>query len=156
MAPKTQTGNPLRIRPAIERDLKRISVMGVAFLRNSPAYDYMSFNSDKFYEMLTAMKASGILAVWVALDGDQIAGAVGMITTPNVYNHSELLSDIYFIDVVPEYRKKGLAKRLIATAEDYAKKIGSIAMTVSFNDEAIADRLSGYKKYEYKTIKSLR
>lgn len=116
----------------------------------------MSFNSDKFYEMLTAMKASGILAVWVALDGDQIAGAVGMITTPNVYNHSELLSDIYFIDVVPEYRKKGLAKRLIATAEDYAKKIGSIAMTVSFNDEAIADRLSGYKKYEYKTIKSLR
>ena len=67
-----------------------------------------------------------------------------------------IMADIYFIDVVPKYRKRGLAKEFMKVAEDYAKERGAVAITVSFNQEKIADRIKDYTKYEYKLIKSVR
>lgn len=146
------------IRQANSIDLSKISVMGEAFLKDSISSKFLSFDFKNFHEMLLNMINAGILTVWVA-DENGIVGAAGLIITPNFYNHTELLGDIYFIDVVPEYRKKGIANDLMQTAENYAKEKKCIAITVSFNHEEIADKIISkrdYQKLEYKIIKKLR
>ena len=147
------------IRKATHKDLRRISVMGASFIGDSISSKFITHNSDKFYNTLVTLSNIDVITVWVAVtESDEIMGAVGLLIAPNVYNNSELLADIYFIDVVPKYRKQGLAKDFMKVVEDYAKEKGAVAITVSFNQQEIADRVAknGYMKFEYKIIKSLR
>jgi GNAT superfamily N-acetyltransferase len=133
--------------------------MGGSFVEDSISSKFITHNTDKFHDTLVALSDLDIISVWVAVtESDEIMGAVGVLITPNIYNSSEVLADIYFIDVVPKYRKRGLAKELMRVAEGYARERNAIAITVSFNQEKIADRVvrKGYTKYEYKLIKSLR
>lgn len=147
------------IRQATEQDLRRISVMGSSFIGDSISSEFITHNVDNFHGMLISLSDADILSVWVAVTkSDEIIGAVALLLSPNVYNSDELLADIYFINVVPEYRKQGLAKEFMRVAENYAKKRGAVAVTISFKNKEIADRVAkkGYRMFEYKLIKSVR
>ena len=146
------------IRQAIGQDLRRISVMGGSFIKDSISSDFITHDTDNFHGMLISLSDAGVLTVWVAVTGDKIMGAAALLLSPNVYNSDEILADIYFIDVVPKYRKQGLAKELMSVAEKHAKEKGAVAVTISFKNKDIADRVAkkGYGMFEYKLIKSLR
>jgi len=96
--------------------------------------------------------------VWVAKEEGRIAGAVGLLISPNLYNPMELLGDIYFIDVLPEYQKQGIAGKLMGVVEEFAKLVGIKALTISFKQKEIADRIcesAGFEAFEYKLIKKV-
>jgi GNAT superfamily N-acetyltransferase len=60
--------------------------------------------------------------------------------------------------VLPEYQKQGIAGKLMAVVEEFAKLVGMKALTVSFKQKEIADRIcetQGYMAFEYRLIKKV-
>jgi len=143
---------------ATQKDLEELSVMGEWFINDSISSKFIGFNAQRFYEYLLKLIEADALLVWVAKTDTEIMGAVGLLVTPNVYDHSEILADIYFIDVVPKFRKQGLAKKFMQIAEAYCAENNIKAITISFNSRDIANRVSksaGYTFLEYKLIKEV-
>jgi len=143
---------------ATDKDIEEISYIGKAFLENSIGGSIVSYNQESFLDSLLKLRDLELLNVWIAKDNEKIAGAVGLIISPNIYNQSEILGDIYFIDVLPEYQKQGIAKRFIKTVEAWASQNNVIAITVSFDDKEIIDKLCesmGYILFEYRIIKQI-
>ena len=148
----------IRIKTANHSDLKKISYLGKAFVSRSISSKFISFDQQNFLKALKILIEKQIAYIWVAREGKKIAGAVCLIVTPNIYNKTELLGDIYFIDVLPEYQRLGIAKRLIKTAEVFARERGIIAVTIAFKDKKIADSMynsAGFILFEYRLIKKI-
>jgi len=143
---------------ATDKDLRTISVMGGSFINDSVSSKYICFNADRFYKVLNELTKSGGLKVWVAKEDGLIVGAVGLLITPNVYDYKQMLADIYFIDVIPKFRNKGIASGFMDVCEWYCSKNKITALTVSFKNQKIADNIArkrGYQKIEYKLIKEV-
>ena len=148
----------MQIREATKEDIKVLGVIGKPFIDNSISSRFVSFNGDLFVKFLNTLIESGIAKVWVPKHGNRIVGAICCIFSPNIYNKEELLAEIMFIDVIPEYRKKGIATKLIDVAEEYAKKQGVKSISMVFKHKEIADKIMencGYTMFEYKIIKRL-
>lgn len=149
----------MNIRFANSEDIHKISLHGPAFIDRSISGRYLTCNPIGFEDILNFAIKTGTVVVWVAYEKDKMVGAISLLTAPNLYNPSELMGDIWFIDVLPEYRKRGLGKRLIQTVEQYAKSANILSLTISFKQKEIADRIcegTGYELFEYKVIKRIK
>ena len=146
------------IRESKAEDLYEISFLGKGFIERSISSKFITFDQTNFHRALITYIQNNFAKVWVAVDGEEIAGAICLIYTPNTYNSDELLGDIYFIDVVPKYQKRGLAKDLMRTVEDWAKKHNIVALSMSLNQKEIADKICdsmSYTLFEHKIIKKV-
>ena len=145
------------IKPADNADLMHIAKNIRFYIEKSPAGGIVGHDTDGCYAMLLYLSDHGALYVFVAVE-KTIVGWAGLLVSPNVYAPGETLGDIYFIDVSPEHRREGIAGKLIAAIEQKAKELGLSAITVSFTDKFIAERVAhkmGYKLTEYKLIKKV-
>ncbi len=148
----------IKINIATDNDIEEISYLGRAFLENSSGGNIVSYNQKSFLDSLMKLRDLELLKVWIAKDNENIAGAVGLIISPNIYNQKEILGDIYFIDVLPEYQKQGIAKRFIKIIEKWALENNVIAISVSFDDKEITDKLCksmDYVLFEYRIMKKM-
>ncbi|UCD46057.1 MAG: GNAT family N-acetyltransferase, partial [Candidatus Bathyarchaeota archaeon] len=72
-------------------------------------------------------------------DGGTLAGLIWLARREPFYVFKERLAWIYNLHVVPEFRRQGLAKRLLVNAEEWARQqdLGSIALhVIDFNEQA--------------------
>lgn len=144
------------IREATPDDIYVISFLGSQFVNRSITSKFMSFNQINFHSTLNNYIDNNVLKIWVARDGYKLAGAVGLIYSQNFYNSDETLGDIYFIDVLPEYQKQGLAGKFITTVEQWCSENGVQSLSISFKSKEIAERVSeskGFDMFEYKLMK---
>lgn len=139
-------------------DIAQLGKLGRAFVERSITSQFMSFDEEGFVNSLFRLTHLGIMRVWVAKEQGTIVGAIGLIVSPNPYNPREILGDIYFVDVLPEYQKQGIARELIGVVDKWAIANGLKALTISFKDEALAERMcdkAGFVMFEYKLIKKV-
>ena len=137
-------------------DIAQLGRLGRAFVERSIIAQFMSFDEEGFVNSLFRLIHIGIMRVWVAKEQGTIVGAIGLIVSPNPYNPREILGDIYFVDVLPEYQKQGIAKELIGVVDKWATANGLTALTISFDDEVLAEKMCdrlGFVRFEYKLIK---
>ena len=118
----------------------------------------MSYNEVGFEDCLNQLISMNVANIWVALYKKQIVGAICLLTTPNIYNPIEKVSDILFIDVVPDFQRKGIAREMIKKAENWCKRNNIIAVSMGFKSQEIAQKMSkyGFNMFEYKTMKKIR
>jgi GNAT superfamily N-acetyltransferase len=149
----------MKITLAGTEDLKEIRDNGAAFISASISSRFLSYDGAGFLDILTAMIRAGVAMVWVCRDDEKkLAGAICLILAPNVYNPKENLGDIYFVDVLPEYQKKGVAKMMMLAVEIWAKNNNIVSLSISFKQQAIAERVAdsmGYSMFEFKLMKRL-
>jgi GNAT superfamily N-acetyltransferase len=146
------------ITEATPYDILQLGKLGKAFIDRSVSGKFITFDEEGFVNGLFRLLSIGTMKVWVAKIEGRIAGAVCLLISPNLYNPMELLGDIYFIDVLPEYQKQGIAGKLMAVVEEFAKLTGIKALTISFKQKEIADRICetrGYLAFEYRLIKKV-
>lgn len=66
---------------------------------------------------------------WLAWDGDRLIGAISIY----IHNHNltgEMSATKYGLFVLPEYQGKGVGRKLISLAKDYARKMGCKALYI--------------------------
>ena len=146
------------IREATPYDIAQLGRLGRPFIEEAIDRDFVSFDDEGFVNALHHLISIGILRVLVAKEGQNITGATALLIAPNIYNPREILGDIVFIDVLPEHQKRGIGGELLARAEAMAKDIGVKALTVSFKNKEIADKVitsHGFTMFEYKLIKKV-
>jgi len=146
------------ITEATPYDIAQLGKLGRAFIERSISSRFITFDEEGFVNCLFRLLSLGTIRVWVAKEEGRIVGAVCFIISPNLYNPMELLGDIYFIDVLPEYQKQGIAGKLMAVVEEFAKLTGIKALTVSFLEQGIVDKMCadyGYTLSEYRLIKKV-
>lgn len=144
---------------ATEEDLYDIGKLGKAFVDNSISSKFITYNGPMFIDFLYRMLEAGIARLWVAKDHDKVIGAVCLVVSPNLYNPDEVMAEIVFIDVLPEYRKQGIAGELLAIAEDHCRKCKVTALSVVFKSKEIADHIINshqFSMFEYKLMKSTK
>ena len=84
--------------------------------------------------------ADGTFVSWLAMDGDMIVGTSGMsfVEKPPYFGCPSgkigLLSSMYTIE---EYRRKGIAKELLARVVDEAKRYGCGAVQITASDMGV-------------------
>ena len=84
--------------------------------------------------------ADGTFVSWLAMDGDTIVGTSGMsfVEKPPYFGCPSgkigLLSSMYTIE---EYRRKGIAKELLARVVDEAKQYGCGAVQITASDMGV-------------------
>jgi len=84
--------------------------------------------------------ADGTFVSWLAMDGDTIVGTSGMsfVEKPPYFGCPSgkigLLSSMYTIE---EYRRKGIAKELLARVVDEAKRYGCGAVQITASDMGV-------------------
>lgn len=149
--------NKVFVHEATPYDILQITNVGRGFVERSISSKFITFDEEGFANSLFKLISLGVLKIFIVKQEDKFAGAAGILLSPNLYNPRELLADIYFIDILPEYQKQGIAMELMKFIEAWCKEKKIIALTVSFKQEAIADRLveKGWTKFEYKVIKKI-
>jgi GNAT superfamily N-acetyltransferase len=148
----------LKIVKGTRKDVWELTENGAGFIGASISSNFLSYDVQGFGEMLLKLMDCNAMHFWLCKEDGDLAGAVCLLVTPNLYNPSEMLGDIYFIDVFPKYRKRGIAKKLIRVVEDFTKTINVLSLSVSFKSEAVAKHLAdsmGYTMFEYKLIKRI-
>lgn len=63
------------------------------------------------------------IPTWLAWDGDVLVGGISIY----IHKHNllgEMSATKYGLYVLPEYRGKGVGRKLISLAKDYARKMG--------------------------------
>ena len=151
--------NSFTIRTATEQDLDAAAEHGFGFIQEDNSDAFMSYDQTGVRKMGGLLIKQHLMHFWVCCDGDEMAGFLGMIIAPNIYNPKETLADIYMVDVFPKYRHRGVAKKLIQTAEYAAMKMGITSISISFKSEAIAkgvENSMGYTLTEYKLMKRIK
>ncbi len=121
------------IRQATQNDLPEI-------LRHRRAmYEAMDYNDgDALSAMLstsepylTAALANGSFRSWLALEGTRIAGGGAILINPwpsHPYDLECRRATILNVYVYPEFRRKGIARRLMQTTIDWCRKEGFAAV----------------------------
>ncbi|MEU3660415.1 GNAT family N-acetyltransferase [Streptomyces sp. NPDC032940] len=86
-----------------------------------------------------AAVAAGRIAVWVAHDGDRVAGTVSLALPdkPNSRHRAELVK----LMVSREARGRGLGRRLLATAEKAAARTGITLLHLDTETDSPAEHL---------------
>lgn len=146
------------ITEATPYDIGQLGKLGKGFIDRSITGQFISFNEEGFVNSLFKMLSLGVMKVWVYKDQNRISGAIGLLMIPNLYNPLEMLGDIAFVDVLPEYQKKGIARELISLAEKFAKSVGIKSLTISFKGDELVDifcKSYGYCVLEHKLIKKV-
>ena len=148
------------VREATQKDLLKIKDHGGAFIDRSISSKFVTYDGEGFLFILKAMIKQGLARIWACrTDDGEFAGAICLLISPNVYNPDELMGDIYFIDVLPKFQKQGVAKKMMLTVEKFAKEIGIISLSISFNSLDIARRIESGMNYtltEYKLMKRIK
>ena len=150
----------MTIREATAKDLLKIRDHGGAFIGRSISSKFISYDGEGFLNILKALIKQHLARIWACrTDDGEFAGAICLLMSPNIYNPTEFLGDIYFIDVLPKFQKQGIAKKMMSTVEKWAKEMGITSLSISFKSKTIADRVADSMDYtllEYKLIKRIK
>jgi GNAT superfamily N-acetyltransferase len=91
------------------------------------------------------------LTYFATTDEGELAGLIWLAERKPFYKFKEQLVWIYNLHVIPKYRRKGLARKLLAKADDWAAERGLNSIgchTLDFNVKA----RSLYESSDYKLI----
>lgn len=85
--------------------------------------------------------ASDEMHVWVAVEGDAVAGFVALR-----YHQEDRLGEVYMIAVDPDYQRRGIARALMEFAQQQMKEAGmSVAMVETGGDPGHAPARATYE-----------
>ncbi len=122
-----QTEN-IRIREATEKDLRSLWEIS-ARLRQSKDADY-------FDQQLERRKQDGRIVFIIAAGGEDAGYCILNWEPKYAYFKAMNIPEIQDLNVLPDYRRQGLAARLIAYCEVVAVKKGCKIMGISFGLDA--------------------
>jgi ribosomal protein S18 acetylase RimI-like enzyme len=102
--------------------------------------------ADAYWQAVAADVAEGTRMVFVARIHDQMAGCVhlAIATQPNANHRAEIQKLL----VHSAYRRRGLATRLMAAAEEAAQKLGRSLVVLDTEQDSHAERL--YERLGYR------
>lgn len=81
-------------------------------------------------DMYAQLEATGFMQVVAAWQGEQLAGFIVLVVTPNPhYSQAIAVSESFF--VAAKYRKTGAGLQLLGVAEILARQKGAVGMFVS-------------------------
>jgi GNAT superfamily N-acetyltransferase len=103
------SGNQLSLRPLLERDAVPISAAFAASGWNKPAHWYLDYASEQ---------RCGIRQCWLAWLGDEFTGHVTLHWNPLYAGIAgKGIPEIQDLNILPAYRRRGIASRLLDRAE---------------------------------------
>lgn len=111
-----------------------------------PDDEHMKTLIEAFLPWVRARIQMGLYTGWFALDGDRVVAGVGMITLdwpPHPLHEEPLRGYILNVYTQPEYRGKGIAKRLMreAMAEAVRRKITLVTLHASKMGRPVYEKL---------------
>ena len=122
------------IRRATAQDVPTLSDLYARFYSEDP----IDVSHDSIRKNLGAMVLDERAAIWIAEDDKDIIGFASASLTLGVeFGWASEIEDLF---VLPEHRGKGLAKRLLLTAIDWAEKCGASEILLVVTPEAEADQ----------------
>ena len=94
-------------------------------------------------ERLQSILANPYFATLVAVDGDEVFGMIGLFAHAS-YEHNDVSGRILALIVAERFRRRGIARDLIAEAERYflGRKIRRVVVTTRL------DRTNAHRFYE--------
>ncbi len=150
------SAHPYRYRLAEQADFPRLLELGRNFYEQT-AYKSVPYSGDPMW--LNMMLSHGLL--FVAELGDEIAGFVGGISSPFIFNPSVGVGMEMALWVEPEHRSAGVAMQLMDRIEIAARELGLkfwSMMSLEAVAPEVADRLykkRGYQLAEHTYVKEL-
>lgn len=116
----------LRLRPLLERDAPVISRAFAGIGWNKPVQQYVDYLADQ---------QRGIRQCWVALLEDEFSGYLTLHFAPLYPGIAgKGIPEIQDLNVLPQYRRRGIASRLLARAEERAAaRSGKVAIGVGLH-----------------------
>ena len=143
----------MEIREATTKDWKKIRDLYLVLLKSDPEafvdeYDEISLRDEEDW-VKGVENENG--KTFVAVDGNKFIG-MGRI---NFYEEIPEIPVLHKLGVLPEYRGKGIAKKLMKAREDWAKSMGAekIRLYVIANRQRTIEFA---KKNYYKVIETLK
>lgn len=143
----------LTVREAVGEDLPAIVSMGKKFLASGPYKDQIS-SPDNAMSLALAVLKNVNGHIFVADDGTGPKtgpkGVFAFIVFPHYFSGELTAAELIWY-VEPEYRQGGVALKLLAAAEKYAKDLGAVRMQLTAPTEELGKLYKycgGYAKVE--------
>ena len=137
--------NEISIRKALPEDLEQLLVFEQAIINTERPFD-PTLNSDpiNYYDLKTMLAASHIQVVVAETDNRIIASGYARIETSKPFLKHEKHAYLGFMYVLPEYRGKGLNKKIMDALKNWAE----LQNIKEFRLEVYYDNASAIKAYE--------
>lgn len=144
-------------------DLPIIVKMAKKFHGSSP-YSSISFDREKIrrfaINVINGTKENEIIIL--GLVNNQIVGMVAGVATPTIFSNEKVAYEVgWWVD--PEYRKNRVGVFLYKAYEDWAKRVGCVAVNCAYIDKNMNDKTHkeffeslGYSSSEHAYIKEIR
>ena len=130
----------MRIRAAELKDYPAMLEMAFAFAGADPRKP--GFQEQQFANLFLAACTTEVLAMWVAVQDENIVGMMGAMIYPNLFDHSKETAQELFLWVQPSYRDGTARKGLISAFEEWAGEGRRHLLTMPATvDKKVADRL---------------
>ena len=126
-------------RKLTEKDLETFISMRITQLREEGATEDLDLRPS-LVDYYHRHMADGTFVSWLALDGDRIVGTSGMsfVEKPPYFSCPSgrigLLSSMY---TVPAYRRRGIAKELLARVVNEARDYGCGSVQITASDMGV-------------------
>jgi len=111
---------------------------------------YADLDFDVDWGMYLQLQVMGILKVFIANDGDEIAGFLWYIVSPGHPHDMKVpyaIQDTFYVEHA--YRKKGVALRMLSFAEGYLRREGVGVVTQSAKLDSDFNKVLLRRGYEH-------
>ena len=133
------------IRPAIQEDLETLLQFEQGIIETERAFDITLKKGHINYYDIAELIKSPEAEVVVALDGEEVIGSgYALIKEAKPYQDHELYSYLGFMFIKPEYRGKGINRKILEALTQWSAGKGLAEMRL----EVYAENESAIKAYE--------
>jgi len=128
----------MEIQEATELDINAIVKFGRYFHEIADYAKFQKYADQGFAKMLYDVIMNPNAKIWVAWDGNSLAGTIMGMIIPNFYDPSQIMADCGFVAVLPKYGRKHIGKKLRNAFEVWAKEMkADIKMYSGYNPKFI-------------------
>lgn len=144
------------IRPATIEDLQNCGASAEQFYASAKSLG--TFELDRFVAMWTALLGNGMGVIFLALEGEQIVGALGGVSYPDQYSEKVIATE-FFWHLNKSSRGGGV--RLYKLFEDWARERGCNQIRMGYLVDSMPSKVAtfyermGFKPLEVHYAKDL-
>ena len=132
------------IRDAELADLPIIAEAANKFINEASIDKLFDYNSKSFLRFLQYCLYRESCILLIAEHMELSVGALLMECVPSMFNENQIIGEILFIDVLPEYRKMKIALKLLARAEEWAKQNNIHVLSLNLPQTEIVKNMEKY------------
>ena len=149
--------NEIEIKDAELKDLPLIAEGARDFLKETKINQIFDYDPNSFIRFLQYSLYVDSSALWMAKHNGLSVGALFVVSFPSIFNDNQLIGDILFVDVLPEYRRYGVAKKLFERLDIWAEDKNIHVLSFHLEHPEIIKGMErlGFKQIETRMMKKI-